>query len=186
MNHISLFTGYGGMELGLRLAGIELRTVLYVEIEPYCQDIIKARIRDGHLDPAPIWNDIRGLDGSVFAGKVGIISGGFPCQPFSVAGKQRGESDERNLWPETRRIISEVGPEYCLLENVPNITTGNGRDRPAYGGTVLGDLAEMGYDIKYGVTRAADAGAPQLRNRLWILAHAISPGAGLEAHRTGR
>ena len=172
MNHISLFTGYGGMELGLRLAGIELRTVLYVEIEPYCQDIIKARIRDGHLDPAPIFGDIRRLDGSVFCGKVGIITGGFPCQPFSVAGKQLGEADERNLWPETRRIISEVGPEYCLLENVPNITAAGGRDRPAYGGTVLGDLAEMGYDIKYGITSASDAGAPHLRKRLWILAHA--------------
>ena len=171
MNHISLFTGYGGMELGLRLAGIELRTVLYVEIEPYCQDIIKARIRDRHFDDCPIWPDIRTLDGSLFAGKVGIISGGFPCQPFSVAGKQRGESDERNLWPETRRIISEVGPEYCLLENVPNLFTPGGRDRPAYGGTVLGDLAEMGYDIKYGVTSASDAGAPHLRKRLWIFAH---------------
>ena len=172
MNHISLFTGYGGMELGLRLAGIELRTVLYVEIEPYCQDIIKARIRDRHFDDCPIWPDIRTLDGSLFAGKVGIISGGFPCQPFSVAGKQRGESDERNLWPETRRIISEVGPEWVMLENVSALLHGDGRDRPAYGGTVLGDLAEMDYDIKYGVTSASDAGAPHLRKRLWILAHA--------------
>ena len=159
------------MELGLRLAGIELRTVLYVEIEPYCQDIIKSRIRDRHFDDCPIWPDIRTLDGSLFAGKVDIVSGGFPCQPFSVAGKKRGESDERNLWPETRRIISEVGPEWVMLENVSALLHSDGRDRPAYGGVVLGDLAEMGYDIKYGVTSASDAGAPHLRKRLWILAH---------------
>ena len=172
MNHISLFTGYEGYGMGLRLTGIELRTVLYCEIEPYCQSVLRARIGEGYLDDAPIWPDIRTLDGSLFAGRVGIITGGFPCQPFSVAGKQLGASDERNLWPETRRIIGEVGPEWVMLENVPALLTGDGRDRPAYGGTVVGQLTGMGFNTKFGIVSASDAGAPHLRKRLWILAHA--------------
>ena len=121
MNELSLFTGYGGFSLALRLAGLEVKTVGYVEIDEYCQQIIQARIEDGHLDPAPIIRDIRSCDFRPMAGLVDIVTGGFPCQPHSVAGQRRGEADERNLWPDTLRVISEVGPRIVLLENVPGL-----------------------------------------------------------------
>ena len=108
---------------------------------------------------------MRTLDGRGFAGKVDILTGGFPCQPHSVAGKREGARDERNLWPETARLIGEVGPRYVLLENVPGILA-NG-----YGGTVVGELSELGYDCRWGVVSAADVGANHLRKRWWVLAY---------------
>ena len=167
MNELSLFTGYGGFSLGLRLAGLQTRTVMYVEWERYPQEIIKARIKDGAIDDAPIWADISTLDGTQLRGVVDIITGGFPCQPHSVAGKGRGAGDERNLWPETARIIGEVRPRYVLLENVPGILTNR------YIGTVLGSLSELGYDAEWGIVSAADAGAPHRRKRWWCLAHKV-------------
>jgi len=125
LRELSLFSGYGGFSLGLKLAGLEVRTVGYVEIESYCQEIIKARIKDGYLDDAPIFPDIRSFDGEQCRGVVDIITGGFPCQPHSFAGQRRGESDERNLWPDTLRVISEVGPSFVLLENVPGLGAAN-------------------------------------------------------------
>ena len=166
LNHLSLFSGYEGFGLGLRLAGLPIRTVGYVEIDGYCQQIIQARIKDGYLDYAPIIRDIQGADFRPMAGLVDIITAGFPCQPHSVAGKREGADDERNLWPDTRRAIGEVGPRFVLLENVPGILA-NG-----YGGTVIGELSEMGYDCRWGIVSAADTGAPHLRKRWWCLAHA--------------
>lgn len=148
MNELSLFTGYGGFSLGLKLAGLEVRTVGYCEIEPYCQEIIKARIRDGLLDDAPIFPDIRAFDGSQYRGLVDIVTAGFPCQPHSVAGKRAGALDDRNLWPDTIQVIDDVGPAIVLLENVPGILA-NG-----YGGTVVGQLAERGYDAIWGLLSA--------------------------------
>ena len=145
-----------GFGLGLRLAGLDIRTVGYVEIDPYCQQLLQARIEDGHLDYAPIIRDIKAADFRPMAGLVDIITAGFPCQPHSVAGKREGAGDERNLWPDTLRAVSEVGPTYVLLENVPGILT-NG-----YGGTVVGQLSELGYDCRWGVVSAADTGAPTL------------------------
>ena len=101
LNELNLFSGYGGFCLGLRLAGIATRTVVYVEWEPYCQEIIKARIWDGYLTDAPIYGDIRAFDGKQCRGVVDIITASFPCQPHSVAGQRKGEADERNLWPDT-------------------------------------------------------------------------------------
>jgi len=121
LTELSLFSGYGGFSLGLRLAGIQVRTVMYVEWERYPQEILKARIKDGFLDDAPIWGDISTLDGEQLRGLVDIITGGFPCQPHSVAGLKQGADDERNLWPETLRVVSEVGPRYVILENVPGL-----------------------------------------------------------------
>lgn len=170
MNELSLFSGYGGFSLGLRLAGLDVRTVAYVEIETYCQEIIKARIKDGLLDDAPIWDDIHTFRGEQFRGLVGIITAGFPCQPHSTAGQRKGAEDERNLWPDTLRVIGEVGPEWVLLENVPGILT-NG-----YAGTVVGQLSEIGYDCKWLVVSARDVGASHRRDRWWVLAHARSDG----------
>ena len=172
MNHLSLFTGYGGFDLGLRLTNLQIRTVMYVEWERYPQEIIKARIKDGTLDDAPIWADISTLDGSQLRGGVDIITGGFPCQPHSVAGKGQGARDDRNLWPDTARIIGEVRPSYVLLENVP------GSIANRYIGTVLGSLSELGYDTEWGIVSAADAGAPHLRKRWWCLAHKVADSEG--------
>ena len=177
INELSLFSGYGGLTLGLRLAGLKTRTVGYVESEPWCQALIQQRIKDGVLDDAPIWPDIRTFDGHQCRGVVDLITGGFPCQPHSTAGQRRGEADERNLWPDTIRLISEVGPQLVLLENVPGILSGDA-GRPAYGGQVIGELSELGYDCQWGVVGARDVGAPHKRERWWCLgvAHAQSEG----------
>ena len=165
LTEISLFTGYGGFSLGLKLAGVEVRTVAYVEIDGYCQKLIQQRIKDGHLDDAPIYSDIHAFDGKECRGLVDLVTAGFPCQPHSTAGKRLGAADDRNLWPDTLRVIREVGPRYVLLENVPGLLA-NG-----YAGTVVGELAESGYDCRWELVPAAAVGAPHLRWRWWCLAY---------------
>ena len=174
---LDLFSGYGGFALGLRLAGLDTTTVAYVEWDKYCQKVIQQRQRDGLLDDAPIWDDIKSFDGRPWRGCVDIISGGFPCQPHSVAGARkiaRGLSDDRDLWPDTLRIISEVGSGIVILENVPGLLVGSD-GRPPYGGTVVGQLSEIGYQCRFEVVSAAEAGAPHLRKRWWLVAHAECP-----------
>ena len=149
----------------------DFRTVAYIEWDKYCQQVIQSRIEDGHLDDAPIWDDIKSFDGRPWRGTVDILSAGFPCQPHSNAGLRKGADDDRDLWPDTLRVISEVAPRIgILLENVPGILVG-ADGRPPYGGTVVGELAEIGYDAEWRVVSAADAGAPHLRQRWWLMAH---------------
>jgi len=162
---LDLFSGYGGFALGLRLAGLDATTVCYVEWDKWCQQIIQRRQRDGLLDDAPIWDDIKSFDGRPWRGCVDLISAGFPCQPHSNAGLRKGADDDRNLWPDTLRIIGEVGPSLVVLENVPGILT-NG-----YGGTVVGQLSQLRYQCRFAVISAAEAGAPHLRKRWWLVAH---------------
>jgi len=165
MKHLSLFTGAGGGELGARLNGWE--TIGYVEIDDYCRKVLGRRIRDGVLPNAPIYTDIRTFNryfAALYLGVVEIISAGFPCQPFSVAGNQLGEDDSRNMWPETIRTIRLVRPRYCLLENVPGLLNSG------YCQRIFGDLAEAGYDARWKVISAAEVGAPHKRDRLWIMA----------------
>jgi DNA (cytosine-5)-methyltransferase 1 len=121
---------------------------------------------DGLLHDAPIWDDCRTFDGKPWRGLVDVISAGFPCQPFSVAGTSKADADERNGWPWVARIVREVGPRYIFLENVPGLLASS----HGYFGTVLGDLAESGYDVRWTCLSAAQCGAPHLRNRLWIVA----------------
>ncbi len=168
LHHLSLFTGYAGFDIGLKMGGLDVRTIGYVENDDYCQRLIQARIKDGYLDDAPIWSDIFTFDGSQCRGMVDLVTAGFPCPPFSAAGKHLGEADERNLWPETARVISEVGPGLVLLENVPGLLT------HGYAGTVVGDLAEIGYNCVWDVVSACEAGAPHTRERLFILAYSNS------------
>ncbi len=166
MNELSLFTGAGGGLLGTSLLGF--RHVGYVERDAYCQAVLQARIRDGFLDPAPIFGDIREFleDGWAdrYRGLVDVVTGGFPCQPHSVAGKQLGADDPRDMWPETADVLRRVRPPFAFLENVPGLASSG------YLGRVLGDLAELGFDAEWTVRSAADVGAPHLRKRLWILA----------------
>jgi len=176
VNELSLFSGYGGMTLALKLAGLEVTTVGYVEIDHYCQQLIQARIRDNVLDDAPIWADIRAFDGRQCRGVVDIITASFPCQPHSSANKtRRGRSDERNLWPDTLRVIREVAPRYVLLENVRGLADG---DNP-YAAEILGQLSEAGYDARWGLLSAAEVGAPHLRERWWWMAPTPKRGEGL-------
>jgi len=171
VNGISLFSGGGIGELAFKNIIPNYRTVGYVEWDKYCQEIIRARIRDGILDDAPIFGDIRQFNerfASKYAGRVHFISAGFPCQPFSVAGKNKGKEDERNMWPATIKCISIIRPEYAFLENVPNLLTHK------YIRRIFGDLAEIGYDCEWDVVSAAFIGAPHIRKRVWILAHAVN------------
>lgn len=170
MNELALFAGAGGGLLGSKLLG--WRAVCYVENDAYCVQVIQQRIRDGMLDDAPIWDDVRTFDGKPWAGCVDIVTGGFPCQPWSVAGKRAGELDERNLWPDTLCIINEVRPEWCLLENVPGLLS------RSYIRRIYADLAESGYDTRWDCIPAAFVGAPHIRKRLWIVAH-----ANIEQHK---
>ena len=166
LNHLSLFSGIGGFELGMQLAGLDFQTIGYVEKDKYCQAVLQERMNDGYLDTAPIIRDITECDFRPMAGLVDCITGGFPCQPHSSANhsKQKGATDARNLWPETLGCIRQVEPRWVLLENVPGILA-NG-----YGETVVGQLAEIGYDCIWHCVPAAAVGAPHLRWRWWCLA----------------
>ena len=166
---ISLFSGIGGLDLGIG-AAIKTRTVAYVEREITCARVLAERASEGLLDEAPIYSDIRTFPTEVFAGKVDGIIGGFPCQPFSVAGLQRSADDPRNMWPDTIRLIREIRPSFAFLENVPNLVVHKSR----YFGTILGDLAQAGYDAEWGCFKASDVGAPHRRERLFILAYSKS------------
>ncbi len=161
MNELALFAGAGGGILGGKLLG--WRTVCAVEWEPYPASVLLARQNDGILPPFPIWDDVQTFDGRPWAGIVDVISGGFPCQDISAAGKGAGIDGERSgMWKEMARIIREVRPKYVFVENSPMLTS-RGL------GTVLGDLSTLGYDAEWGVISAADVGANHLRERIWIL-----------------
>jgi DNA (cytosine-5)-methyltransferase 1 len=152
----SLFSGIGGLELGLERAG--MRTVFQVERDEYCR-----RVLAHHWPDVPRFDDVRSV-GEHNLPHCDLICGGYPCQPFSIAGLRRGESDERHLWPEFARIIREVRPRIALLENVPN-HLGLGF------GSVLGDLASLGYDAEWEVLSAGAFGAHHLRARLFVVAY---------------
>jgi DNA (cytosine-5)-methyltransferase 1 len=168
MNELALFAGAGGGILGGKLLG--WKTVCYVERDKYCIEALKARIKDGAISDAPIWDDVKTFDGRPWAGAVDIISAGFPCQPFSVSGKMRAGLDNRNMWPETVRIIAEVRPQWCLLENVPGLLSGS----HGYFSQILRSLAELGFAARWACIPAAAVGAHHHRNRLWIVAYAAS------------
>jgi DNA (cytosine-5)-methyltransferase 1 len=171
VNELHLFAGAGGGCLASKhLLGH--RIVGYVEKDSYCQKVLRARIRDGLLDDAPIFDDVRTFDGRPYRGRVDCVAGGFPCQPFSCIGNRKGEEDERNLWPDTIRIIREVSPRICCLENSPAITT------DSYFGAILSDLAAAGYDARWQMLSAGELGAVHLRARIWLVAHSNSEQRG--------
>jgi DNA (cytosine-5)-methyltransferase 1 len=163
LNELALFAGAGGGILGGKLLG--WRTVCAVEWEPYPASVLCARQNDGLLPHFPIWDDVQTFDGKPWRGIVDVVSGGFPCQDISCAGGGAGITGSRSgLWSEMARIIGEVQPRYAFVENSP-VLTSRGL------GTVLGDLAALGFDARWGVVSAADVGAPQLRERIWIMAY---------------
>jgi DNA (cytosine-5)-methyltransferase 1 len=163
MNELALFAGAGGGILGGKLLG--WRTVCAVEFDEHARNVLVARQNDGSLEPFPIWDDVRTFDGKPWRGRIDIISGGFPCQDISVAGKQKGLDGERSgLWSEYARIIGEVMPRYCFIENSPQLVR-LGLNR------VISDLAEMGYVSKWGIVGARHVTNTHKRDRIWILAY---------------
>ena len=162
MNELALFAGAGGGILGGHLLG--WRTVCAVEWESYPASVLCARQNDGLLPPFPIWDDVQTFDGKPWRGIVDVVSGGFPCTDISSAGKGAGiDGEASGMWREMARIIHEVRPRFVFVENSPMLTSrGLGR--------VLGDLAAMGFDARWGVLGAADVGANHQRDRIWIVA----------------
>lgn len=164
IRELALFAGGGGGILGGQLLGWEC--VCAVEIDFYAACVLVQRQNDGLLAPFPIWDDVRTFDGRPWQGRVDVVSGGFPCQDISAAGKGAGiDGKSSRLWMEMARIIGEVLPTIVFVENSPILTSrGLGR--------VLSDLATLGYDAEWGVLGAAAVGAPHKRDRIWILAYA--------------
>jgi len=157
---LDLFSGIGGFSLGLeRTGGFE--TVAFCEIDPFCQKVLKK-----HWPDVPIYNDVRKLD---YDGSVDVITGGFPCQPFSTAGKRKGKDDDRHLWPSMLRLIQKYRPSWIVGENVDGLVS-LGLD------SVLSDLGSSGYGARTFVIPACAVNAPHRRYRLWIVANSQSAG----------
>ena len=166
LNVLSICSGIGGIELGLHAAlDGRTRTVCYVERELSVASILAARMQDGTLDSAPIWTDLRTFDPEPWRGKVDLITGGPPCQPFSVAGAQKGSADPRNLFPEVLRIATGLGLPDLYLETV----SGSAILR-YYWDSIRPELRELGYSVAEGLFTASETGAPHKRERLFILA----------------
>lgn len=155
----SLFSGIGGIDLGLERAGFEI--AWQCEKDPFCLQVLEK-----HWPDVKRYQDVREIDGE--AERVDLLCGGFPCQPVSCAGKRKGDQDERWLWPEFLRVICCLRPKRILAENVPGLfSADSGR---LFGG-ILRDLAEIGYDAEWQVLSASSFGAPSLRRRLFLVAY---------------
>jgi len=157
--HIDLFSGIGGFALAAYWAGYQ--TEVFCEQDVFCQQVLSR-----HWPAVPIVSDIRDFDGSAYRG-ADLLTGGFPCQPFSCAGKQQGEADDRFLWPEMLRIIREARPAWIVGENVAGIINMALDD-------VLSDLENEGYATQAFVIPACAVNAPHKRERVWIVAHSKS------------
>jgi DNA (cytosine-5)-methyltransferase 1 len=181
MRAVSLFSGVGGFELGFQRAGIE--TVLQAERDPWALEVLARhwpeteRVTDVR-DVQPATSGTRGRRVQASSNGISLVYGGFPCQPFSVAGKRLGEGDERDGWPEFRRIVSELRPTWIVAENVPGLlSVAGGR----YFGQIIADLVELGYGVAWGIRDAQFFGVPQRRRRLFIVATSSAVGrAGAE------
>ena len=164
---IAFCAGYGGIERGLDLAGFEHRVIAYVEIEAYAIANLVAKMESGALAPAPIYTDIKTFPSEIFRDKVSLITGGYPCQPFSTSGHRKGADDPRHLWPYIRRHIESIRPVRCFFENVGgHISLGLS--------AVISDMEEDGYGATWGVFSAREVGAPHERKRVFILSNSNS------------
>jgi len=172
---LSLFSGVGGLDLGIQIALPGARVLGYVEREAYAAAVLLARMEDSSLERSPVWiGDIQDVDGSELRGRIDIICGGFPCQDISFAGKGEGIGGKRSgLFYELMRLVDDVRPQYIFLENVSAITH-RGLD------AVLARLAESGFDAEWLCLRAGDVGAPHRRERWFCLAHCKCDGFGIE------
>ena len=165
---ISFCAGYGGIERGLELAGIAHRVLAYVEIEAFAIANLVAKMEQGELVPAPIYTDLKTFPSDLFRDSVDIITGGYPCQPFSVAGKstttKESFSDPRHLFPYILDHVRTIRPAQCFFENVEGHINRGLRE-------VIGDLEELDYTTTWGLFSAEEVGAPHQRKRVFIMAH---------------
>lgn len=187
MTHASLFSGIGGFDLAAEWAGLE--NLFYCEINKFCQQVLKY-----HFPKSKSYENIKTTDFSEWRGKVDVISGGFPCQPFSLAGQRKGADDDRYLWPEMLRAIREIQPAWVIGENVagiitmvqPGTETSLGCEKSLFSEedrerilveqeyvveTVCGDLEREGYSVQPFVIPACAVGAPHRRERVWFVAY---------------
>jgi DNA (cytosine-5)-methyltransferase 1 len=164
ITHIGLCAGYGGIELGLARVLPTLRSVALCEIEAFPIANLVAKMEAGLLDATPIWTDLKTFPWESFRDRVDILTGGYPCQPFSAAGKRAGKEDPRHLWPWIADGIRILRPKVCFFENVEgHISLGLS--------SVISDLEELGYKVSWGIFSAREVGAPHQRKRVFILAH---------------
>ena len=162
--HIGLCAGYGGIELGLKRVIPNLRSVALCEIEAFACANLVAKMEAGLMEPAPIWTDLKTFPWAEFRDRVDILTGGYPCQPFSAAGKRLGTEDPRHLWPYIAGGIRILRPKLCFLENVEGHISLGLRE-------VIGELESMGYKVSWGIFSAREVGAPHQRKRVFILAY---------------
>ncbi len=163
INVLSLCTGYGGLELGLAGALEGVLRVVAVEIEAYALANLASKAQEGKLAIETMWPDLKTFPAEKFRGCFDFILAGYPCQPFSVAGKRKGTDDPRHLWPHIARIVEAVRPVWCIFENVPgHLSIGYPE--------VYRSLRDMGYKVEAGLFTAAEVGAPHKRQRLFIMA----------------
>ena len=162
MRHIGLFAGIGGFELAARWMG--WNTIAWSEWDPFCQKILSY-----HFPEAKGYGDIKQADFTQYRGQCDILTGGFPCQPYSTAGKRLGKEDERHLWPEMLRVIREVRPRWIIGENVRGLLSWNGG---VVFEEVCSDLESEGYEVQAFIIPAASVGAPHRRDRIWFVANA--------------
>lgn len=186
MNHASLFSGIGGFDLAAREVG--WNNVFQCEIDPFCQSVLKY-----YFPKTVLYEDIKRTDFTSWKGKIDVLTGGFPCQPFSVAGQRKGADDNRYLWPEMLRVIRETRPLWVIGENVAGITnmvqpgsetdveTKSDQDEENYKETILeqeyiinticDDIEREGYSVQPIIIPACGVGAPHRRDRVWFIAH---------------
>ena len=168
---LSLCSGVGGLDLGVSRA-VRVQPVGYVERDAYAATVLLERMEEAAMEPALIWvGNLQDLDARPLRGHVDLVTAGIPCQPWSLAGAQKGQEDERHLGDELLRIVREVGPRYVFVENVAGFV------RPEGLGHLAGRLSEIGFDAEWATLRASDVGAPHLRRRVFMLAYAADPGA---------
>lgn len=162
MKHISLFSGIGGFDLAAQWMGWQ--NLAHCEINPFCQRILKY-----YWPNAQSHTDIRTTDFTIYRGLCDILTGGFPCQPYSTAGKRLGKEDDRHLWPEMLRVIREISPGYIVGENVRGLTNWNGG---VVFDEVQADLEAEGFEVLPFLLPAASVNAPHRRDRIWFIAYA--------------
>ena len=167
MTHASLFSGIGGFDLAAEWAG--WTNMFNCEIDPFCR-----RVLAYHFPNAVQYEDIKTTDFTPWQGRIDVLTGGFPCQPFSVAGKRKGTDDDRYLWPEMLRAIREIRPRWVVGENVRGFVNWS---EGMVLNTVFADLEALGYDVQPFVLPACAVGAPHRRDRVWIVAHSSDAGA---------
>jgi DNA (cytosine-5)-methyltransferase 1 len=163
-----IFSGIGGFALGAYRAGLHFNKHYFSEIDEYAVQVYQKRFPEAE----PL-GDIRNVDYRKLPEGEWIVTGGFPCQPHSIAGKKKGAGDERDLWPECARMLRELRPAIALFENVPGLFISN---RGEFFNRILSDISTSGYDAEWQTISASEIGAPHIRNRVWIVCYPSNMG----------